>query len=80
MSLGKVSCDFVKPEINSIKNVDYVYIIEYIYILGVDVLDETNISGCLHFSMQNIEWHVTAPLGGVSSTSANNVLCLSTIV
>ena len=27
----------------------------YIYILSVDALDETNISGCLHFSMQNIE-------------------------
>ena len=26
-----------------------------IYILGVVVLDETKISGCLHFSMQNIE-------------------------
>ena len=27
----------------------------YIYILSVVDLDETNISGCLHFSMQNIE-------------------------
>ena len=26
-----------------------------IYILSVVALDETNISGCLHFSMQNIE-------------------------
>ena len=27
----------------------------YIYILSVVALDETNIPGCLHFSMQNIE-------------------------
>ena len=26
-----------------------------IYILGAVALDETNISSCLHFSMQNIE-------------------------
>ena len=26
-----------------------------IYILSVVALDETNISGCFHFSMQNIE-------------------------
>ena len=28
-----------------------------IYILSVVDLDETNISGCLHFSMQNIEMY-----------------------
>ena len=52
----------------------------YIYILSVVALDETNISGSLHFSMQNIEipCDQTTPLGGVTSTSANDVLCSST--
>ena len=30
----------------------------YIYIFSVVALDETNISGCLHFSIQNIEMSV----------------------
>ena len=52
-----------------------------IYILNVAALDETIIPSCLHFSMQNIEHHVVyiTPLGGVTSTSTNNFLCLSTI-
>ena len=50
-----------------------------IYIPCVVALGETSISSCLYFSMQNIEIsceHVT--LGGVTSTSANNCLCLLT--
>ena len=40
--------------------INYIFVLHealngYIYILGVVALDETNISGCLHFSMQNIK-------------------------
>ena len=47
-----------------------------IYILTVVVLVETNNSGCLHFSMQKLKYHVlwTQPLGGVMSTPANKSL------
>ena len=31
------------------------FVLLYIYILSVVAIDETNISGCLHFLMQNIE-------------------------
>ena len=50
----------------------------YIYILSVVALDETNISGCLHFSMQNIE--ISCDLDGTSWRINVNVsvLCLST--
>ena len=49
-------------------------IYDNIYILSVVALDETNISGCLHFLMQNIDMSQ----GGVTSTSDNNDLRLST--
>ena len=46
--------------------------------ISVVALDDTNISSCLHFSMQRIEMSCeTAPLGGVTSTSADNFLYLS---
>ena len=40
----------VEHDVNLLRCLTY-----YIYILSVVTLDETNISGCLHFSMQNIE-------------------------
>ena len=45
-----------------------------IYILSVFAIHESNISNCLHFLMKTLKCHVilTAPLGGVTSTSANN--------
>ena len=53
----------------------------YIYILSVVALDETNISSCLYFSMQNIAilYDIYRALGGVHVTTSttNNVLCLS---
>ena len=47
--------------------------------LCVVSLDEINISGCLHFSMQNIEMSCNLDRASRqrTSTSANNVLCLS---
>ena len=51
-----------------------------IYILSVVALDETNIFGCLHFSMQNIE--MSCDLDHTprwsSVIAANTILCLST--
>ena len=43
-------------------------------------LDETNITGCLHFLMQNIEMSCDLDRAStrITSTSANNALCLST--
>ena len=52
-----------EPAINvDMVNIElYIYFLSFkvqqphIYIVSVFALDETNISGCLHFSMQNIE-------------------------
>ena len=53
-----------------------------IYILSVVATHESNISSCFHFLMQTLKCHVilTAPLGGVTSNSANNLLCLATFL
>ena len=47
------------------------WLLPYIYILSVVALDEANISGCLHFSMQNIE--MSCDLDLVSRQSYVNV-------
>ena len=61
LNLGKHSSNnedrkqaFVEHNLsNSVKNSRC--FIHYIYIFSVVALDETNIPGCLHFSMQNIK-------------------------
>ena len=64
----------------SVERVNTLTLDIYIEFLSVVALDETNISDCFHFSMKNIEMScdLDRAIGGVTSTSANNVFYLST--
>ena len=76
LNVGQKYCRMLQGEHSAILLTFIKLLFVNIYILSVVALDETNISA----QCKTLECHViyTTPLCGVTSTTTNDVLCLST--